>query len=89
MCHGGARPAGGLSLESGRSHSNLVNQAASGCGTTRVRVRPFDVGDSYLVNKLTGEGMCFGRQMPIMGAALSPAELDLVRSWICRGAEND
>jgi hypothetical protein len=33
--------------------------------------------------------MCFGVQMPLTGAALTPSQIDLVRSWICRGAPND
>jgi hypothetical protein len=83
------RPAAGLSLESGRSHAALVGAVASGCSDRRLRVEPFRADRSYLVNKLTGVAMCFGRQMPLSGAPLPAAEVDLVRAWICRGAPSD
>lgn len=88
-CHGGARPAAGLLLTTGQSYSNLVGRAASGCSDGRLRVEVSRPDRSYLVNKLTGVGLCFGVQMPLTGAPLSSSELDLVRSWICRGALNN
>jgi hypothetical protein len=89
MCHAGSRPAAGLSLSAGTSYTQLVNQPASGCSDGRLRVVPGRPDQSYLMNKLTGVGMCFGRQMPLMGASLSATQIDLVRAWICRGALND
>jgi len=86
-CHSGGRPAASLSLESGRSHAELVGAPAS-CGGHTLVV-PGDVEGSYLWSKLIGEGMCSGTQMPKRGESLPPAELDLVRSWICRGARDD
>lgn len=68
------------------SHQTLVNERAS-CGG-KTLVVPGDVDASYLMNKLTGIGMCSGSKMP-KGPGLSASELDAVRNWICNGAEND
>ena len=85
-CHGGARPAESLDLSTASSgYQQLVNVAAAQCGS-RKRVIPNDVSNSYLVNKLTGSGMCFGSQMPKAGGGLTQAELDTVRAWILSNA---
>jgi hypothetical protein len=84
-CHsGGMKPAANLSLVSGASYGELVNVAASCTG--KVLVAPGSVSTSYLVNKLTGVGMCNGTQMPKTGQSLSKAELDAINGWICQGA---
>ncbi|MBL8950054.1 MAG: hypothetical protein JNK82_04715 [Myxococcaceae bacterium] len=41
---------------------------------------------SYLVNKLTGTGMCLGSQMPKGSGSLTAAQLDTVRAWNATGA---
>ena len=87
-CHSGVRPQAGLDLSTGRAYSQLVGQPAS-CGSN-ILVTPGDVDRSYLMNKLTGVGMaCGGSQMPKRGTSLPSAQLDLIRSWICRGAANN
>ena len=88
-CHGGARPAAGMSLLSGAAYSNLVGVAASGCTGGQIRVVRGSVSTSYLVNKLTGVGMCSGSAMPFTGGPLPTAQLDLIRTWICNGAPNN
>ncbi|MEZ4392902.1 MAG: MXAN_6577-like cysteine-rich protein [Polyangiales bacterium] len=88
-CHGTVRPAGGLALSTGRSYAALVNVAASGCNVGTLRVAPGSVSSSYLMNKLTGVGMCSGNQMPANGAELPSNQLDLFRAWICNGAPNN
>ncbi|MBI2388544.1 MAG: hypothetical protein HYV09_02910 [Deltaproteobacteria bacterium] len=87
-CHSGAVPRGSLSLEAGKSYGELVNVASAAC-SGKLLVTPGDVSKSYLDNKLTGVGMCFGTQMPKAGAALPAAQLATIRSWICNGAKND
>lgn len=87
-CHDSAT-AGGLNLESGRSFANLVgvspvNRAAAAAGLQLVV--PFDPERSFLLVKLTSPGPGEGSRMPLNGAALSPADIDLVRSWITDGA---
>lgn len=81
-------PQAGLDLAAGNAFGSLVNVASSTCGG-KMRVAPGDVASSYLMNKLTGVGMCSGSQMPKVGTSLPAAELDMVRSWICNGAAND
>jgi len=78
-----------MRLEAGSSYSNLVNVVASGCMDGRVRVVPGSASTSYLVQKLTAVDICSGRQMPLMGTPLPTTQIDLIRSWICRGAMND
>lgn len=85
-CHGGARPAEGLDLSTAAlGYADLVNIASGQC-SSRKRVVPNDVAASYLVNKLTGSGMCFGSQMPKAGGGLSTTQLDTVRAWILSNA---
>jgi hypothetical protein len=87
-CHGGVRPAAGMSLTSGSSYASLVNRMASGCTTSHIRVVPGSVSNSYLINKLTGVGMCSGSQMPLTGS-ISSSQIDQIRAWICNGALNN
>jgi hypothetical protein len=85
-CHGGARPAESLDLSTASvGFSQLVNVASGQC-SARLRVKPNDVAGSYLMNKLTGSGMCFGSAMPKAGGGLTTAELDTVRAWILSNA---
>ena len=89
-CHGGSSAATTLVLTSAKSWAALVNvKSGPAACSGKVLVVPSNVASSYLVNKLTGTGMCAGTQMPKGGAALSTAQVDAVRAWICRGAKND
>ena len=84
-CHGGGSPSAGLDLSSaGAAYGELVNRPSSQC--SRTLVVPNDAAASYLVNKLTGAGMCSGSRMPRNGTPLTTAELDVVRAWIHGGA---
>ena len=88
-CHGGVRPSGGLTLASGSSYAALVGVPASACAS-HIRVVRGSISTSYLINKLTGVGMCSGTQMPGgSGGVLPTAQLDLIRAWICNGAPNN
>ena len=87
-CHG-ARPQASLSLEAGRSWSELVGVTSTAMACReRILVVPGSEADSYLMNKLLGTDIC-GSQMPKRGESLSSAELDTIRAWICHGAAND
>ncbi len=84
-CHPGSGAP--FSLRSDNSYSNLVNVAATtGPCASDMRVAPGNAAASALVKRL--EGNC-GVRMPIGGAALSQAELDLIRLWINQGALNN
>lgn len=84
-CHTGARPAEGLTLASGSSYAALVNVAASECAS-HVRVKPSNVSESYLMDKLLATKLCSGSQMPKAGSSLPSAELAAIRCWISQGA---
>jgi hypothetical protein len=88
-CHSGTRPAAGMSLASGSAYANLVNVRASSTCTTLVRVSPGAVAMSYLMNKLTGVGICSGSQMPKAGGSLPSSQLQAINGWICEGAPNN
>jgi hypothetical protein len=64
----------------------LVNVATPQCTPSRMRVAPGSPSTSYLINKLTGTGMCSGLRMPRNRAALGTADMDVIRGWISGGA---
>jgi hypothetical protein len=81
-CHGGAMPKEGLDLSTkAKALAQLVDVPSSQCGG-ELRVTSGDPSNSYLINKLTGVGMCMGSQMPKADAALSAADIDTIRTWI-------
>jgi len=82
-CHGYAAPQA--------AYDQLVNAPAAldRCGA-RLLVDPGNVGGSYLINKLTGNGMCPSTQrMPAIGDPLTAAQIQTVADWICSGAPNN
>jgi mono/diheme cytochrome c family protein len=88
-CHNSTSRAGNLVLSAGVSYNQLVgavpdNAVARQAGLERVT--PFDLESSFLLIKLTGPGAGQGGQMPLNGGPLSPADINLVRSWIMDGA---
>jgi len=79
-CHGSAGWSDYASITSAHSHE---------CCDGRALVVPGAPGQSYLVHKLTGHGLCMGLPMPKNGTPLSPAEMQTIRDWICLGAKNN
>jgi hypothetical protein len=86
-CHSGKRPAGGLGLEASVAYAEMVG-VTSTCGG-RKHVAPGQPDASYLINKLTGIGMCSGSVMPKADGMLPATQVDLIRAWICQGAPNN
>jgi hypothetical protein len=84
-CHGGSAPKAGMSLEDGTSIANLVGVKSVQC-TSLNRVEAGQQDQSYLIQKLEGQGSCFTLQKMPAGGSLSTAEIDLIRSWIQGGA---
>ncbi len=84
LCHGGM--AGGS-----WPYDALVNAPVSrdSCAAGAVIVKPGSLDESYLMNKLTGIGMCSGVRMPKEGAPLTANELQTIADWICQGAQNN
>jgi hypothetical protein len=88
MCHAGAEPEVGLTLEAGRALTNLVNKNASTVAGW-VRVVPGDLGTSYLMvalGRVEGPPPRDGF-MPIGAEPLCAAKLDAVERWILAGAQ--
>lgn len=82
ICHGGAAPKESLDLSTmAKAQAALVDVNSAQCSGKK-RVLSGDASQSYLINKLTGVGMCSGSQMPKASAALSAAEIDTIRAWI-------
>jgi hypothetical protein len=54
-----------------------------------VLVTPGDPARSYLMNKVTGVGMCRGTQRMPIGVPLVPSKIQTIADWICAGAQND
>jgi hypothetical protein len=89
-CHnaGGAAFAGGLRLDAGQAYNQLVNTPSTG-KSAAVRVIPGNASDSYLIHKLEGRSDIVGSRMPLNGPFLSQADIDVIRTWIAQGAQNN
>lgn len=66
------------------AYASLVD-VPSGC-RGRDYVEPGDSSRSYLIDKLTGVGMCSGSRMPRSDAPWPADRIALVRAWIDGGA---
>jgi len=87
-CHTGVKPAGNMNLSAGKAYGSLVNVATSDCSGSKKRVVPGDPTQSYIMNKLTGQGICTGTKMPKIGS-ISQASINDISNWICAGAPNN
>jgi hypothetical protein len=85
-CHGSLAPQAGLDLTAGKSYDNLMLPSMQNPDVPRVT--PGNPTNSYLITKLTGNGL-MGNQMPLGSQPLAPEELEVVRTWISYGAPND
>ena len=92
-CHGDSNAAGGLVLEEGASHGQLVgvsaaNRSASDAGL--VRVVAGDPESSFLVQKLRlPVQMGYGDVMPPGSDGLEDEVVAVIEEWIDRGAIDD
>lgn len=86
-CHDGVKAVPPLDLsDATTAYNSLVNQSATGAGCKgSAFVTPGNPDQSYLINKLTGVGVC-GSRMPKSGPAMTTDELNTVRAWIGSGA---
>ena len=83
-CHSGTNPPDGLNLAAGNSYANTVGVTAVQMPSLML-IEPGDPDNSYLVRKIEGSGIVANR-MPLGGAPLSSAQIDLVRQWVVEGA---
>jgi hypothetical protein len=75
----------------GFAYTSLVNAPSQrdGCAMTKLLVVPGSLEESYLMNKLTGIGMCPGTVRMPFGGALPADEIQTIADWICAGAQDD
>lgn len=85
-CHGSLAPQAGLDLTAGKSYDNLMLAAMQNPDVPRVT--PGNPTNSYLITKLTGNGLQ-GVQMPMGSQPLSAEEIATIKTWISYGAPND
>jgi hypothetical protein len=84
-CHGGAFPASGYDM---RTYTTTFGPGAAARTLDVCEIVPGDPGASFLIEKLLPNPR-FGRQMPTDRPALSASDIDLIRTWISEGAQND
>jgi mono/diheme cytochrome c family protein len=87
-CHGADDPKKGLDLSLGRGYANLVGVASQEIPEIP-RVKPGDLADSYLWQKLTHTSEK-GKGMPrtlFSSKRLPQSQLDLIDRWIIQGAK--
>jgi hypothetical protein len=81
-------PGGGatsLDLTAGDARQSLLDTTTP-CGDVLV---PGDPDSSVLVGKLDGTELCMGSLMPKGNGSLTTAEIDLIATWVCQGAEGN
>ncbi|MCJ8319266.1 MAG: CHRD domain-containing protein [Colwellia sp.] len=86
-CHAGASPQQGMNLSASQIFSNIVNVTSSEAPNL-MRVTPGDPDNSYLIQKVEGTASV-GARMPLGQAALTNAEIDMIRQWILDGAQDN
>lgn len=87
-CHDNANSTGtGLILTSGNSYDNLVSVASIEVASLNL-VEPGEPDNSYLVGKIEGT-QAVGDRMPQGRSPLSAENIQLIRTWIEQGAENN
>ncbi len=90
FCHSQQVRAGGLVLEAGQAHANLVGIASSNPTAQQAGLLRVEAGDpdgSFLMMKVIGPTeVAFGSRMPLGGTALGAADIAALRSWIAAGA---
>jgi hypothetical protein len=85
MCHGGTSVGAW-------PYDALVNVHASRdtCSAALILVTPGNLDQSYLLNKLTGLGMCPNtNQMPSAVYPMGATDIQTIADWICQGAQNN
>ncbi len=86
-CHSTFSRQGGLVLDSEDvSYKSLVNRPAEHVDAgDRLRVKPGDPANSFLIQKLRGQGP--GDPMPQSGGPLAEPVITMIEDWITRGAK--
>lgn len=89
-CHNDGTQAGGLTLAGGSSYDAIVGVEPTNANARddgMLLVAPNEPSRSFLLSKLTGDlAPGDGSQMPLTGAALPDATIELISDWIAAGA---
>lgn len=87
-CHAGANPQQGMNLSAGESFGSMVG-VPSQERPSLLRVNPGNPDDSYLVHKIEGRSGIVGERMPLGRSPLSNDQINLIRTWIVNGAQDN
>jgi hypothetical protein len=92
-CHDSQTHQKDLVLEAGSSYSNIADytpttSAAAALGWKRIDAAGMSPDNSYLYHKITGDlpDGTLGARMPLVGSALDPTLIDVIKLWIEAGA---
>ena len=89
-CHLPPDPQQGMDLSAGEAYANTVNVPSM--ESSLDRIEPGDPEASYLVHKIRGTQSSVGGsgvQMPATGTPLPTATINVIRSWVRAGAQNN
>ncbi|MBL4745764.1 MAG: hypothetical protein JKY08_05300 [Flavobacteriaceae bacterium] len=86
LCHGASSGeiAANLNLTKNESYSNLVGVSSK--NSSLLRVKPFSVTESFMINVLQMKGLNFDHPASVN---VSEGSLKLIENWIQKGALND
>ncbi|MDR2683356.1 MAG: hypothetical protein LBB64_05750 [Dysgonamonadaceae bacterium] len=84
-CHGTETGGADLLLGAGKSYESLVNQPSR--NSLKMRVEPFSVSNSFLMDVLTCDTLQLHH--PHSSIVYNQDDLNLLKAWIERGAENE
>lgn len=88
-CHAAGSGEGGLMLEAGRSHGEIVGRPSTQRPSLD-RIEPGDPERSYLIKKLRGDADITGARMPLdRPGGLPQEQIDGILAWVRAGAPND
>ncbi|HSC88466.1 MAG TPA: hypothetical protein VLC09_14385, partial [Polyangiaceae bacterium] len=88
-CHSGTNELTSLDLSPAVAYAQLVGVASEGESCTSSRVVAGAPDDSFLVDKLLGGDLCYGKRMPRQDDALGDEAVGRIIGWICAGAADD
>jgi len=87
-CHGNGAVSGGMNLDRDNMLQNTVNVVSSQ-DSSRFRINPGNAEESYLYRKIDPNLSHSGAAMPRNAPSLSSAELEIIRTWINEGAQDN
>lgn len=66
--------------------ATFIAAPSNECCNQRQLIAPGHPERSYLVDKLRGQRLCYGKRMPEDRGALADADVAVIQAWICQGA---